>query len=245
MRKLLLSLCVVLFLFSCQSVQQLQSIRYKDYVVAQTQPVDSSYLAMLKGYSDSVNKTMNEFLVENEVDLVKETPNSSLGNFLADAYLWAAKTKVDSRAEIAFMNHGGVRINRLVHGEISRRQVYEVMPFDNLLVLVEVKGTILHTYLDRIAQEGGGGGVAGLSMRIQDNKAVDIMINGEPIDLNRTYYMVNSDYQVDGGGGFNAFRKLPQNRSTYIQRDAIIDYCKSLHLQEKKYTAQPKIRIRK
>jgi len=123
MRKLFLSLSVVLLLFSCHSVQQLQSIRYKDYVVAQTQPVDSSYLAMLKGYSDSVNKTMNEFLVENEADLVKETPNSSLGNFLADAYLWGAKTNVDPRAEIAFMNHGGVRINRLLHGGITRRQV--------------------------------------------------------------------------------------------------------------------------
>ncbi len=245
MRKLFLSLSVVLLLFSCHSVQQLQSIRFKDYVVARTQPVDSSYLAMLKGYSDSVNKTMNEFLVENEADLVKETPNSSLGNFLADAYLWGAKTNVDPRAEIAFMNHGGVRINRLLHGGITRRQVYEVMPFDNILIVVEVKGAILRTYLDRIAQEGGGGGVAGLSMRIQDNKAVDILINGQPIDLDRTYYMVNSDYQVDGGGGFNAFRKLPQNRSTYLQRDAIIDYCKSLHLEGKKYTAQPKTRIRK
>ena len=188
---------------------------------------------------------MKEFLVDNEADLVKETPNSTLGNFLADAYLWAAKNYIDAKAEVAFMNHGGVRINRLVKGQVTRGQIYEVMPFDNMLVLVEVKGSVLKNYLDRIAQEGGGGGVAGVNMKIQGNKAEVILINGQPLDLDRTYIMVNSDYQVDGGGGFTAFKKLPQNRSTYLQRDAIIAYCKWLAKEGKKVIAEPKIRIQK
>ncbi|MFZ9261857.1 MAG: 5'-nucleotidase C-terminal domain-containing protein [Chitinophagaceae bacterium] len=229
----------------CVPSQRIQKIQYSGYAVGQVKQVDSSYIKMLSTYADSVNKTMGEFLVENETDLNKETPNSPLGNFLADAYLWAAKTKMDSRAEIAFMNHGGVRINRLGKGPIKRGMIYEVMPFDNVLVLVEVKGNILKDYLDRIAFEGGGGGVAGVSMRIEEKKAVDILINGEPIDLSRTYYMVNSDYQVDGGGGFTAFKKLTQNRSGYLQRDAIIDYCRSNNLAGKKINTEPKIRIRK
>ncbi len=236
---------MLFLLIGCSSSQQIRKVQYAGYTISANKPVDSSYIRMLTAYSDSVNKTMNEYLVENERDLTKETPNSTLGNFLADAYLWAAKTKVDPRAEMAFMNHGGVRINRLAKGALTRGMIYEVMPFDNVLILVEVKGNILKDYLDRIAAEGGGGGIAGVTMKIVDKKASDILINGQAIDLERVYYMVNSDYQVDGGGGFTAFKKLKQNRSMYLQRDAIIDYCKWLQQVGKKIVQEPKIRISK
>lgn len=232
-------------LMGCHPTLQVSKIQYSGYSVSKNRSVDSSYIKMLSSYSDSVNKTMNEYLVQNERDLIKETPNSTLGNFLADAYLWAAKNKVDSRAEMAFMNHGGVRINRLAQGNITRGMIYEVMPFDNVLVLVEVKGNILREYLNRIAYEGGGGGISGVSMKINDKKATDIMVNGLPLDENRTYFMVNSDYQVDGGGGFTAFKNLKQIRSGYLQRDAILDYCKWLHQDGKKIIQEPKIRISK
>lgn len=232
-------------LLSCHPSQQISKVRYAGYTVASNKAVDSTYINMLSSYSDSVGKTMNEYLVQNERDLTKETPNSTLGNFLADAYLWATKNKVDTRAEMAFMNHGGVRINRLAQGNITRGMIYEVMPFDNVLILVEVKGNILKEYLDRIAYEGGGGGISGVSFKINDKKATDILVNGQALDVNRTYFMVNSDYQVDGGGGFTSFKNLQQKRSGYLQRDAIIDYCKWLNQDGKKIIQEPKIRISK
>lgn len=235
----------LILLIGCHPTLQVSKIQYSGYSVSKNQAVDSSYIKMLSSYSDSVNKTMNEYLVQNERNLTKETPNSTLGNFLADAYLWAAKNKVDPRAEMAFMNHGGVRINRLGQGNITRGMIYEVMPFDNVLVLVEVKGNILNEYLDRIAYEGGGGGISGVSMKINDGKATDILVNGQPLDVNRVYFMVNSDYQVDGGGGFTSFKNLKQKRSGYLQRDAIIDYCKWLHQDGKKIIQEPKTRISK
>jgi 2',3'-cyclic-nucleotide 2'-phosphodiesterase (5'-nucleotidase family) len=222
------------FLIGCVPTQEVRNIKYAGYSVGRHQQVDSTYVEMLSYYADSVNKTMGEYLVENEADLLKETPNSALGNFLADAYLWAAKSKIDPRAEIAFMNHGGVRIFRIAKGPVNRGMIYEIMPFDNLICIVEVKGNILKNYLNRIAQEGGGSGQSGVTMRLENNQATDISINGTPLDLNRTYFMVNSDYQVDGGGGFTAFKNLQQNRSAYLQRDAIIDYCKWLKMGGKK-----------
>lgn len=236
---------VLFLLIGCRPTLQVSKIQYSGYGISKNRAVDSSYIKMLSSYSDSVNKTMNEYLVQNERDLTKETPNSTLGNFLADAYLWAAKNKVDPRAEMAFMNHGGVRINRLAQGNITRGMIYEVMPFDNVLVIVEVKGNILKEYLDRIASEGGGGGISGVMMKINDRKASEILVNGQALDLNKTYFMVNSDYQVDGGGGFTAFKNLQQKRSGYLQRDAIIDYCKWLHQDGKKIIQEPKTRISK
>jgi 2',3'-cyclic-nucleotide 2'-phosphodiesterase (5'-nucleotidase family) len=243
MRLPFLFTALLFFFLGCAPTQQVRNIRYTGYAVGANRQVDSSYVNMLSFYADSVNKTMGEYLVENEADLLKETPNSPLGNFLADAYLWAAKTKIDPRAEMAFMNHGGVRIFRIPKGPVKRGTIYEVMPFDNQLCIVEVKGQILKEYLNRIAQEGGGGGQAGVNMRLENRQAVDISINGEPLDLNRTYFMVNSDYQLDGGGGFNAFKQLKQNRSTYLQRDAIIDYCKWLNSGGKKIYKESQNRI--
>jgi 2',3'-cyclic-nucleotide 2'-phosphodiesterase (5'-nucleotidase family) len=107
------------------------------------------------------------------------------------------------------------------------------MPFDNALVVIEVKGNILKNYLDFLAADGGGGGVAGLSYRIQDKQAVDILVKGSPLEPNKTYLMANSDYAVDGGGGFTVFKKMDQNRTNYLQRDAILDYCK-MHMNQGK-----------
>ena len=222
MKRITPFLLLFVLLSACHSSQLLSGIGYKGYPVGQLKKSDSSYLSMLKPYRDSVDKTMNEVLAQNATDLLKEVPNSPLGNFLADAYLWAAREKFDKRADIAFMNHGGVRINRIAAGKIDRRMIYEVMPFDNTLVIVEVKGSILQQSLDRLAEDGGGGGVAGLSMRIKDKKAVDVMIGGRPIDMNRSYFMVNSDYAVDGGGGFNLFKKLPQQRTFGEPKNRII-----------------------
>lgn len=232
-----------LLFLGCRVPQSISGITFKDYVVAKGGRVDSSYINMLKPYTDSVGSTMDQVLAKLPKELLKETPNSTLGNFLADAYLEMARVKFDKRAEVAFMNHGGVRINRIGAGDVTRRIVYEVMPFDNVLVLVEVKGDVLKAYLDKLASEGGGGGVAGLTMAIEDKKAVNVMIGGKPLELGKTYIMVNSDYAVDGGGGFTALKKLKQQRTQFFMRDAIIEYCTTLQSKGLSIPTEPAIRI--
>ena len=229
-RKLMLAFShagmVVVFALSCHAPQALSEIRFKDYPVGKSEGVDSVYIKMLSPYSDSLSKSMNEVLCSNERELFKDQPNNDLGNFMADAYLWAAREILKQPADMAFMNHGGVRINRLGKGVITRTNAYEMMPFDNQLVNVEVRGTVLRQFVDRLAVEGGGGGVAGINYRIVDKKAIDIRVGGQPLDDNRVYHMVNSDYVVEGGGGFKGFQSLPQLREGYLLRDAIIDYCR-------------------
>jgi 2',3'-cyclic-nucleotide 2'-phosphodiesterase (5'-nucleotidase family) len=230
---------------SCQPPRQLNTIRFNGYSIQKSSGIDSSLYKMIGPYRENVDRTMNEVLADCEADLLKEVPDSRLGNFLADAYLWAAKEKLDKNAEIAFMNHGGVRINRIGKGPVTRRTIFEVMPFDNLLVVAEIKGSLLQTYLDRIAAEGGGGGVAGLSLRIENKKAVEVMIGGKPLDPEKTYTMVNSDYTLDSGSGIPAFKTLKQNKSGYLMRDAIIQYCQHLQSTGKKISLEPQKRITK
>lgn len=245
MKSILVVPLFLLVFISCHSPKSLSTIGYKDYVVAKDAPRDSSYISMLRGYKDSVDKTMDEVLVQNKEELIKELPNSNLGNFLADAYLWAASKYANKPIDIAFMNHGGIRVNRIAAGDLTRRHVFEVMPFDNAIVLVEVKGDVVKSYLDHLAADGGGGGVSGLTYHIQDKKAVNIFINGKPLDENKQYWMVNSDYAVDGGGGFNGFKQMEQNRTNYLQREAILDYCKMHQVMGKPLVVELPKRITK
>ena len=236
---------ICLFIYACQPSRIPTRIAFRDYVVNTSAGVADSLNALLRPYRDSVGQSMGEVLAENEAPLVKEMPNSSLGNFLAEAYLWAAREKFDKRADVAFMNHGGVRVNRIGEGGVTRGMIYEVMPFDNQLVIVPVKGALLQSYVDRLAADGGGGGVAGLTMTIKDKKAIQVTVGGKPLESEKTYYMVNSDYAVDGGGGFKYFRELEQNRTSFLQRDAIIEYVSMIKASGKRIAADYHQRINK
>jgi 2',3'-cyclic-nucleotide 2'-phosphodiesterase (5'-nucleotidase family) len=245
MKRLLVFLLFPIVIGACHSTNTLTGIGFKDYVLAKDVPRDSNYVAMLRIYKDSVDKTMDEVLAENKEELLKDLPNSNLGNFLADAYLWAAKKHSGKSIDVAFMNHGGIRVNRIASGKITRREVFEVMPFDNALVLVEIKGDLLQSYLNHLAADGGGGGVAGLTYRIQDKKAVDVLVHGMPLEVKKQYWMANSDYAVDGGGGFNGFKQLKQDRTNYLQRDAILEYCKMHQSKGKPLVVEEPKRITK
>lgn len=222
----LILISIYVFSAACQRHYLPQHLTHSGYEIAQNVSADTTLYNMLKPYRDSLAHSMNDELGVLSEDLKKALPDGTLGNFIADAYLGMARTRYNKEAQMAFMNHGGIRLNSIPAGKIKRGTIYEVMPFDNQMVIMEVQGRILKNYLDIIAKDGGGG-VAGIRFTIKDRKAVSIEIGGKPLEDEKMYIMVNSDYVVNGGGGFNGFRDLPQNRPGYLLRDAIIDYCLS------------------
>jgi 2',3'-cyclic-nucleotide 2'-phosphodiesterase (5'-nucleotidase family) len=215
-------LIVAVFFVSCHKQFQAQSVQYAGYSVDQSK-TDSTVSTFLKPYSSKVGETMNDVMAELGTTLQKQQPDGSLGNFLADAYLAMARKKFEPAADVAFMNFGGIRLNSIQAGPLRRGSIYEVMPFDNLLVILKLTGAQLQQYLDHIAGEGGCG-IAGVRMTIKEKKATDVYIQNKPIDLKALYIMVNSDYAVNGGGGFNLFKDLPSNKTGYLLRDAILEY---------------------
>jgi 2',3'-cyclic-nucleotide 2'-phosphodiesterase (5'-nucleotidase family) len=207
----------------CHQAFRPEAMQYAGYDV-NNQVRDTSFDAFIKPYAAKVGETMNDPVGELPLTLVKSLPDGSLGNFMADAYLAMAREKFDAAADMAYMNHGGIRLNTIQAGTLRRGTIYEVMPFDNLMVILQVKGSLVRQFLDHIAEEGGGG-IAGVQMIIKDKKATDIRIQGQALDPEKTYTLVNSDYVVNGGGRFNGFRDLPAQKTGYLLRDAILDYC--------------------
>jgi 2',3'-cyclic-nucleotide 2'-phosphodiesterase (5'-nucleotidase family) len=237
-RLIFLATALTVSISGCNQFYQPKSVQYADYGISSQLQSDSSIVRLLKPYSDSVNQRMNDTVAEVATKLEKKRPESTLGNFVADACLFMARQKFNPKAEVAFINYGGLRINAVYEGPLRRATVYEIMPFDNVMVMVPIKGNLLKQYLDGIAKEGGGG-VAGISMVMRNKVAEQIKINGQPLDEETTYLMINSDYSSRGP----IFENIEILQTTYLIREAILDYCAWHKNQGKKISVLPENRL--
>jgi len=203
---------------------------------------DSVLLACLQPYSSNVNKTMNNVVGVATISLDKKQPECTLGNFMVDAFLTMAAEKYNTSVDVAFLNFGGMRLTQLPAGDVTNGKIFELMPFDNLLILQKMKGHVLQQLLDLTASKGGWP-VAGITMQIKDKKAVNVMIGGKPLDPDATYTTVNSDFVANGGDNADMLRTIPQISNGYLMRDAIFDYIKKLKAQGKGISANIENRV--
>lgn len=178
---------------------------------------------MLQPYADSVNKSMNDVIAVAEVTMDKTQPEGSLGNFVADAMLAKAKEKYLQPVDIAVMNSGGIRLPTIAAGNITRGKIFELSPFDNVIVLQTLTGLQLQEFFDHIAGKGGWP-VANMSYQIKNKKAINIKINGKPIEAAKSYTMATLDYVANGGDNASMLRKIPQVNHGFLFRDALIEY---------------------
>ena len=156
--------------------------------------------------------------------------------------LFGAKEKYQITIDAAFVNYGGVRIAQMAAGPITKGKIFELMPFDNLIIVQKIKGDVLQQFLDLIASKGGWP-LAGISMGIKNKKAVAVKINGELLDHNRYYSIANSDYVASGGDNAEMIRTTPQLSKGYLLRDAIFDYIKTFQQLGKPIVAVEEKRV--
>jgi len=218
---------------SCSSSYQSQSLQYTTYRISDTQTRDSSVVKFLQPYSENVNRTMNYVVGVADKTLEKKQPEGTLGNFMTDAFFIM---------DAAFVNFGGMRLTQLPAGEVTNGKIFELMPFDNLLLLQKLKGDVLQQFLDLTAEKGGWP-VTGITMQIKDKKAVNVTIGGKPLDRNAVYTIVNSDFLANGGDNADMLRNVPQITNGYLMRDALFDYIKKLKSQGKNISATIENRV--
>lgn len=206
--------------------QPAPQVAYTRYDVSPSQ-ADSSVQQLLAPYASSLQQTMGQVIGDLAVPLEKRMPENSLGFFMTDAYLAAAEKVFGTRVDLALMNTGGIRLNNLPAGPIRVGTIYELMPFDNLLVLLRLNGNQLQALMDHIAGRGGWP-LSGGTYRVEGRKARDIQINGKPIDAGSEYVIALSDYVANGGDDCSMLANLPQQNKGYLQRDALIQYVKDI-----------------
>ena len=204
----------MLFL-ACSPEYKLQS--YSDTLIEVEAEIDSSILSIINPYQLEIEDQMNEVLTYTKNNLTKGKPQSTIGNFVTDLCLDYAN------ADICIMNNGGLRTN-IDKGPISRGKIYELMPFENELVILELNKNDYMGLLQYIVQRGGEP-FSGIKIII-DNKG-QIISNSWPVnfELGEKVKVLTSDYLANGGDKMSFFKNKKQYKIGIKLRDAIIDYC--------------------
>ncbi len=222
---------ILVFLTSCKS--QYVAIRSElIYFTPDTGlPSDTVAVKILHPYRTEMQTKMGDTLAYSVSLLEKGVPESDLGNFVADLCLSAAMNQTGNKSTglyFCILNNGGLR-SVLPAGPVLLRHAFELMPFDNELVVVTLSGDAMDSLFSYIASKGGVP-VSGIKLRIVNGQSTDIYIQGEPFERNKNYHVVTSDYLASGGDAMTMFSDRVHIEKTGIRvRDAIIDHLKWLN----------------
>jgi 2',3'-cyclic-nucleotide 2'-phosphodiesterase (5'-nucleotidase family) len=191
-------------------------------------PEDKEILAMIAPYKKSLDEKMNQDIGECAMELNKEgAPQNLLCNFVADLLLSEInENKAYEKVDISFGSSGGLR-NIIPKGKITVRHIYELMPFDNEIVILTLTANDVVKLIDFLATKGTGIFAGGSFVITKDKKSAQVMINNQPIHEDRTYRVITSDYIANGGDNLKFLLQAVKRENTGILfRDMIINYIK-------------------
>jgi len=224
-------------LASCQKHLTVSGSEYKQYGIDQQVGADSAIILYYQPYKDKMQAEMNRIVGQTEEALTKPSdPETLMGNFFADAMLKEGLKK-DPTIQFTLATKGGLRTT-FPKGNITVSHVFELMPFENEMVVLKLSGPNVQQVIDFIAKKDGEP-VAGIRMKIRDNKAYDVTIGGEPFDINKNYNLLTYDYLADGGDELECLHNPLERREINQKvREALFENISDLTRQGKKITAQ-------
>ena len=239
---------IVAILLSACSTQLVIKSKQNSIVSVSASP-DSLITSIIEPYKIGIDSVMNEVLCVSEIEMTKGRPESLLGNFVTDLCL----DQYSYLADICIMNNGGLR-STLPQGEITRGKIYELMPFENELVILELNTLELFDLIEYIFVREGEP-FSGLSVysidscmvlssrnilyRQEDNILMSVPVIASSCGGEEEVYIVSkiketykirvltSDYLANGGDKMSFFNNKNQLKVGLKLRDAIINYCKS------------------
>ena len=185
---------------------------------------DSAIVNIITPYKTEMKAKMDRVLAYSPVDLHKNGFSAPLCNLVADITYESItdlyKKEGKGKINMVLLNYGGLR-RTFTAGNLTVGNIFELAPFDNEIYVVKLKGETVKEMVEFYLSLNFGHPVAGITA----SSVNDIMIGGEPLDLNKTYTVVTSDYLYNGGDNMFFFSKAISKDIVNIkQRDLLLDY---------------------
>ena len=232
----------LVILSACTAHFKVSEVKSAHYELKQSKN-DSLIVLSTLPYKRQLDLEMKQVIAYSDSALTRDGFETSLGNFVlmaADAYINTNKKEIDGNC-VLFVNRGGLR-NNLPMGEITKGNIFELMPFDNEIVILTLSGQKLGESIAGMLKENKLISYH-LSMDVKDKQAENILVNSILLDTNKTYKVVTTDYLAMGGDNCSFFGKPIAYEETKVKlRDAIITYCETLtknnkHIKPEKFGA--------
>lgn len=237
----------LLLLTSCHAPREAQA----NYEVAQIEGsrilMDSTWdarpdektAAILQPYKEKIDKMMYEVIGVSEMKMDKERPESLLSNLVAEVLRLSADSVLKHPADIGIMNMGGLR-NILPEGDITVDAVFEILPFENSLCVLTLKGSEIKNLMTAIASLHGEG-LSGAHLDItKDGKLLKATVQGKEIEDDKDYTVATIDYLADGNDKLSPLaqaikRDCPDGMTL---RGLFLDYVRKQTAAGKKITSK-------
>ena len=159
--------------------------------------IDPKTAAIIEPYRRGVDSLMNLKVAHSAIELRNDQP--AMLNFVAD-YIKIRGNQLAKGVDFALTNKGGLR-RPWPKGDISEGEVMRALPFNNRVEVIDIKGSDLLDNFDIMALYGGNGVSKEIDATYNPvtGKCTEVLIDGKPVDPNKTYRMATIDYLANGG----------------------------------------------
>jgi 2',3'-cyclic-nucleotide 2'-phosphodiesterase (5'-nucleotidase family) len=220
-----------LLLFSCGTKNySVSRIEGREIGITESAGTKATIEDVIKPYRENIDKDMNVVLAYAPQTLDKSGQwQCAIGNLMADVALDFGNrvfTKRENKTiDMCLLNFGGIR-SIIPKGNVTTRTAFEVMPFENRLTVAELKGEQIFELVNYMIAEKKAHPISGLTFMIaKDGTAKNVAIKGIVVNADKSYFVVTSDYLINGGDRMDFFKKAVNTYDLdYKLRNVLIDY---------------------
>ncbi len=179
---------------------------------------------VLLPYKTRVHGTSAEAIGYSQTAMTTGRPESLLGNWAADAVMEYSDFANGKRADLCILNLGSMR-SGMPEGELLLGDVENIIPYEDYLVVVSLRGSDLLTLMGEIAIAQGEAVSKEVRMSITKEGAMkEVSISGKRVENERIYSVVTLDYLADGYDKLPSMAKaLDVRKSNICIRDVLVD----------------------
>jgi 2',3'-cyclic-nucleotide 2'-phosphodiesterase (5'-nucleotidase family) len=176
-------------------------------------------------YRQQMEAEMGKVIGSVEKRLSKGAPESLLSNWFGDMIYRQSLNHHSTPPDFAFMNAGGIRLPEMAEGELVVGKIYELMPFDNFLVIVSMSGYDVQKLFNFIGTKRGGWPVSSQIRAVYNNSGeiTHLTIDGKELDSKKIYQVATSNFLADGGDNLDFMVPLQRISYPVFIRDMMID----------------------
>jgi 2',3'-cyclic-nucleotide 2'-phosphodiesterase (5'-nucleotidase family) len=234
--KLFVIFLTLFLIVSCgKQNYKVSKIEGKRITITDKEKQDAKIENYIKPYREHINKDLDSVLAYCPETLDKSIGKwqTNIGNLMADVTLQRGNTVFMAREkkniDLCILNHGGIR-SIFPKGNVTARTAFQIMPFENSLVVIALKGEQILELVDYFIATKKPHPLSGITFTIgKDNVAKNILIQGKPVEKESIYYVATNDYLSNGGDNMNFFKKGTQKFNLdYKLRNILIDYFKEV-----------------
>ena len=234
----------VIFLEGCKHRYKVIKSNSKNEVVQTDFSTQDSLYGLVEPYKNQLENRMSEVINSSLIDMEIGVPEGLLGDFVADLVLPSSRLKYANQVDFCLLNNGGLR-TPIMKGDVTRGMIYELMPFENELVVVTLGGEKVAELINYVAQKTfnatnakSGVPVSGIRIRLGNGEVTDVMIGIKQFDPNKEYTVVTSDYLSQGGDDMTFFLDPIKTEGLDVKlRDVILEHVINLGKKEIKLNA--------